>query len=185
MSELTWQKTEDGFACERYRIRHLPGGGRRSWRLEVLDLADPRSERRALSTSLHPSLHAARSRARRDEQNRLRRARIGVHLVVGSTALLLLVVAASFRHYAAFVAVVVLMYLGLGSLADAYWIWTHGAWGSSTTQGGPRPRTWSDRLVLAAVLHFDDHRISSAGVEPSAILMLPTEVSEAVAVASD
>lgn len=178
MSELTWQKTEDGFACERYRIRHLPDRENRSWRLEVLDLTDPRHERRALSTSMHPSLHAAQSRARRDEQDRLRRARIAVHLVVGSGALLVLVGLATLMRHSPFLLVVILMYVGLGSLADAYWIWTNGAWGPERVRGGPKPRTWSDRLVLAAVVHYDDHRIAAVTAEPSAILLLPPEPAQ-------
>lgn len=176
MSELEWQQTVDGYESGEYRIRHLadPASPSARWRLDVVDLRAPQPGSRLLSTSLHPSLRAARDRARRDEQDRVRRARISSHLVVGGGALLSLVAVGTFTNLAAFLAVVALMYVGFGSLADATWIWMNDAWGSTRARGGPEPMTWSDRVVVALIERHHDHRVAAARAEPvPAILVVP------------
>lgn len=128
-----------------------------------------------LRTSLHPSLVAAKDRARRDERDRIRRARISCHLALGTVAMLtLIVVGTLMANLVAFWAAVVLLYVGLGSLAEAYWIWVNGAWGSTRERGALEPVTLSDRVILAMVERSHHRSVAAMRAEPApAILLVP------------
>ena len=177
MTDLEWRKTPEGYENDEYRIRRLEGWPRPRWRLEASDTVTAQQGSRPLTMSIHRTLRDAKRRAGRDEQDRIRRARVTGHVVVGIAASLIAAALSPFIDtIPGFVAFLVFLFVALRSLADAAGVWLGDAWGWPRDRGAPEKITWSGRRVLALMEAMRRRRLASARAEAEpAILMLPPE----------
>ncbi|NNC91346.1 MAG: hypothetical protein HKN80_02515, partial [Acidimicrobiia bacterium] len=84
MAKLEWEPTPEGYDSAGFRIRKL-GGRSAHWRLETSDDAAIHGGR-SPTTSTHVHLPDAMRRAQREEDERVRLARLRGHAAVGVIA---------------------------------------------------------------------------------------------------
>lgn len=177
MNDLVWRKTPDGYQSDGYRIRQLDGWPRPRWRLEVSPGLVPWPVNRQPTLSMHPSLRDARQRASRDEAQRIRRARVTGHCVVGTaTSLGFVGVSSTTLALSAvgFLSAMALFYLALASFADAICVWLGHSSGPRRLGARRDSPTWSARWVLALVEGPRRRYFASHPAEPDpAVLTLP------------
>ena len=181
MSDLEWRETPEGYESNGYRISRLDRRPRPRWLLEASDSVAPWLGSRSLTSSIHVTLRDAKDRARRDERERIRRARVTGHFVVAVAASLTFALssAALAQTPVGFVVAVILVYVALRSFADAAGVWLGDAWGWTRDRGGPEHLPWSGRWVLAMVEGLHRRSLASTRAEPtSPIVTLPPESSE-------
>lgn len=178
MARLEWEPTPDGYESAGFRIRSLEGRPAR-WRLEACD-DTARDGGRSPATSVHATLPDAKRRAQRDEQERVRLARVRGHAVVGVVAGLLFTALFTATHSAwVFLGSMFLLYLALQSLVDAVTVHLSHAWGWNRDPGGPERLSLSSRLVLTATEQLRRRQLASVATEPpAAIIMLPPNLNE-------
>ncbi len=177
MDTLEWQRNPEGYESAGYMIRRLEGPQGPRWRLEGTDEPAPWLGSRRLTMSVHPTLRSAKDRARHDERDRVRRARVTGHLAVGIAASLIFAMLVPLMSSLGwFVVASVVLFVALRSLADAAGVWLGDAWGWTRHRGEPEPMTWSSRRVLSAMESLRRRRLAAAQIEtPPAILMLPPD----------
>jgi hypothetical protein len=176
MSQLEWIRTADGYESGCYRISQS-GNNNLPWKLEVLDPGASLLACRIQAVSTHLTLREAKNCARRTESNRIWRLRMMAHVTVAGAAFGAIVAVATFTDLPMFLAVVALLHVALGSLADLAWIWLNDAWGSTRSGGGPPPMSWSDRAILAVVKLYQARQAAAVSTKPRVILLPPPSTS--------
>jgi hypothetical protein len=175
--DLEWHSVPDGYEADGYRIRRLEGRPLPRWRLEASDGPASWQGSRAVTMSVHPTLRSAKNRARRDEQDRVRRTRAIGHGAVGIvSSLICAALVTLMSHLGWFVAAAVMLFVALRSFADAAGVWLGDAWGWTRDNGEPEPITWSGAWVLAMMESLRRRSLASGAADtPPAILMLPPD----------
>lgn len=177
MSVLEWRENSDGYQSGGYVIRRLEEWPVPRWRLEASDVVAPWSGSHRLTMSVHATVRAAKYQALRDETDRIRRARLTAHFLIGIAASLAFSAVAGTalaRSEVGFVVAMMLFYLVVGSFADVVDVWLGDA--EAWTHSGARQEcaSWSERLVLVAVDGLHRRTLASARATPtSAVLTLP------------
>jgi len=179
MNDLEWHEASDGYESDGYRIRRLAGSPRPRWRLEARDCAARASGRAPPMTSIHATLREAKSRARRDERERIRLARTRAHVVIGTAASLTYVAVSSTTlalSMAGFAVAMILFYVALGSFADALEVWWGEGWGWARGRRIPARLSWFDRWLVVLMKATRRRALAVANFEPApAVLPLPPE----------
>jgi hypothetical protein len=175
MARLEWEPTPDGCNSAGFRIRRLDGHPA-CWRLETSDDA-VRHGGRSPRTSIHATVLDAKRRAQREEDERVRLARVRGHAAVGVVAGLIFTALFTSTHNAGvFIASMFFLYAALQSLVDAVSVLTAHAWGWTRDPGGPERLNWSSRMVLTAMERIRERQLASIRAEPPpAIIMLPPD----------
>ena len=175
MTDLTWHKSPEGFESDGYLIRRLEGRPNPQWRLEVR--AAPSQGTRQLTMSVHSTVKQAKDRAAREESERIRRARVVGHLLVGMASTFVFIpLVANMRRFWVLIAVLTVLIVALRSFADAVGVWLGDAWGWTRDRGGPEYITRSGRWVLNVMDRLQRRSWAAARAEPeSAIIILPPQ----------
>lgn len=184
MTDFEWSETADGYQRDLYRIRRVEGSPRPRWCLEVSNAGVPAVARRSLTTSVHPTLREAKYRARCDEGERIRRARLAGHVVLGMAASLAYVAVSSTAlalSVTGFAAAIALFYLALGSFADAVEVWLGNGWEWAGNERVSLRSRLADRWLLSLVEGSRRRWLTAAHAEPapSVRTLSPTESGSA------
>lgn len=149
---LVWREAGDNeLEAGIYRISPSPAGtrSRPEWQL-LTTTVDWVSGDTGCSVVVSPSRRSCRAMAVHHHRARLRRARMAVHLIIGTVAWLGVFSVLSFQSLAEFSALFVLFVVGASSFADILWVASTALWGSVRSTDPP-PVGWVDRLVVALV----------------------------------
>ena len=174
MPILTWEPTVDGFEADGFVIRRLAGDPP-AWRLETSD-AIVQHGAASPTSSVHPTLLAARQRAEHDERERIAVARVRGHVTLSITAgLLFIVLLTTIPRVEAYLASMFFLWLTLRSLVDAVEIHTEQAWGSIGFSPYDAPSSWTSRLVWRLANRLRRRQLAVRAEESPAIIVLPPE----------
>lgn len=177
MVDLDWQLDADGATSGTFRIRRVPERSRHPWRLDILEDAQRKGDRRALASSFHRTFGGAKAAARRaDREGHEREIAVG-HAVVGVGASLVFAALMTVDgSLVAFAAALIALYVGLRSFTSLVIVKLGDAWWWARDDGAPVRPTVADRLVTAGMHWLGSRSKAAAAIEPSAAVhVLPPE----------
>lgn len=148
MTQLEWRETAGGYESGAYRIDPDPSRFPPAWRLEVSPLDDVS---RAVESSLHGRLADAMTRAGTIERERVRRARVRGHALLGGASLLVFVLLIPVGTLGTFAAAMVVLWVALRSLSNSVGVALGDGWQWAQDGGHPERITRADRLAVAVV----------------------------------